>query len=361
MKKTAKIFTGLILVASLALTACGAKNNNTGGSSPAPSAMTSESTGAGPSESKDESGKGKKIGMVTDIGGVNDKSLNQSAWEGLQRLKNNTAADIHHLESAEAANFETNLNQLVQEQYDLAWGIGYYLEDAVKSAAEKNKDAKLAIVDGIVNAPNVASITFAENEGAFLVGVVAGLMTESDKIGFVGGAEIPAIKRFELGFVAGVKAVNPDADVQLNYTGAFDSEILGKVAATTLFNDGIDIIFHAARDTGNGVFNEAKARLKSGEKVWVIGMDNDQSLEFGDDVTLTSMLKHADEAVYRISKDMIDGKFPAGVVTTLGLKDNAIGLPETSKKNVPSDVLAQVEAYTAKIISGEITVPTVTE
>ncbi len=299
-----------------------------------------------------------KFAMVTDVGGVNDKSFNQSAWEGLQRLESETGASTKYLESKEATNYLTNINQFVRDKYDLTWGIGFLMGDAVKEAATKNPDAKLAIIDNVVEAPNVASITFAENEGAFLVGVVAGLTTKTNKIGFVGGIDIPVIKRFELGFVAGVAAVNPDAKVIINYTGAFDKADLGKAAAASIYNDGADIIFHAAGGTGNGVFNEAKERFKAGKKVWVIGVDKDQSLEFGDDVTLTSMLKRVDEAVFRVSQEMIDGKFPAGVITTLGLKDNAVGLPETSTKNVSKEILDKVEEYKAKIISGEITVPT---
>ncbi|MCD9025645.1 BMP family lipoprotein [Cohnella silvisoli] len=346
MKKSAKIFTGIMLLASLTLTACGAKNNNTGGASPSESA------------SGDTSGKDFKFAMVTDVGGVNDKSFNQSAWEGLQHLEKDTGTKVKYLESKEATNYLTNINQFVRDKYNLTWGIGFLMGDAVKEAAAKNPDAKLAIIDNVVEAPNVASITFAENEGSYLVGVVAGLTTKTNKIGFVGGIDIPVIKRFELGFVAGVKAVNPDAKVIINYTGAFDKADLGKAAAASIYNDGADIIFHAAGGTGNGVFNEAKERLKAGKKVWVIGVDKDQSLEFGDEVTLTSMLKRVDEAVYRVSKEMIDGKFPAGVITTLGLKENAVGLPETSTKNVSKEILDKVEEYKAKIISGEIKVPT---
>lgn len=356
MKKSVKMITGIMLVASLALTACGAKNNNEGGASP--SVSPSPTVSASPSPVSDESGKGMKFSMVTDVGGVNDKSFNQSAWEGLQKLDADTGADIKYLESKQATNYLTNINQFVRENYNLTWGIGFLMGDAVKEAATKNPEAKLAIIDNVVEAPNVASITFAENEGSYLVGVVAGLMTKSNKIGFVGGIDIPVIKRFELGFVAGVAAVNPDAKVIINYTGAFDKADLGKAAAASIYNDGADIIFHAAGGTGNGVFNEAKERLKAGNKVWVIGVDKDQSIEFGDDVTLTSMLKRVDEAVYRVSKEMIEGNFPGGVITTLGLKENAVGLPDTSSKNVPADILAKVEEYKAKIISGEIVVPT---
>lgn len=353
MKKTAKIATGLMLVASLALTACGSKNDNDTKQGASPSASQTESA-----KPQDTSGAGKKFAMVTDVGGVNDKSFNQSAWEGLQQLSKDTTADVKYLESKEATNYLTNVNQFVREGYDLTWGIGFLLGDAITEAAKQNPDAKLAIIDSVVDAPNVNSITFAEHEGSFLVGVVAGLMTKTNKIGFVGGIDIPVIKNFDLGFEAGVKAVNPDAKIIPNYTGAFDKPDLGKAAAATIFNDGADIIFHAAGGTGNGVFNEAKERKKAGKDVWVIGVDKDQSLEFGDDVTLTSMLKRVDEAVYRVSKDLIDGKFAGGENTVLGLKDNGVGLPETSTKNVPADVLAKVEEFKAKIISGEIQVPT---
>ncbi|MFD0674302.1 BMP family protein [Cohnella sp. GCM10027633] len=352
MKKTAKIATGLMLVASLALTACGAKNNENNNQGASPSASPTEA--ASPANT---SGAGKKFAMVTDVGGVNDKSFNQSAWEGLQKLSKDTGAEVDYLESKEATNYLTNINQFIREGYDLTWGIGFLLGDDIGKAAKENPDAKLAIIDSVVDAPNVESITFAEHEGSYLVGVVAGLMTKTNKIGFVGGIDIPVIKNFDLGFEAGVKAVNPDAQIIKNYTGAFDKPDLGKAAAATIYNDGADIIFHAAGGTGNGVFNEAKERKKSGKDVWVIGVDKDQSLEFGDDVTLTSMLKRVDEAVYRITKDMIDGSFKGGQ-TMLGLKDNGVGLPETSTKNVPADILAKVDEYKAKIISGEIKVPT---
>ena len=225
---------------------------------------------------------------------------------------------MKNLESKGDADYTPNLNQFVKDGYNLTWGIGFLMGDALKTVATQNPNAKLAIIDNVVEAPNVESVTFSEQEGSYLVGVVAGLTTKTNKIGFVGGIDIPVIKRFEAGFVAGVKAVNPDAKVQINYTGAFDKPDLGKAAAATIYNDGADIIFHAAGSTGNGVFNEAKDRAKNGKKVWVIGVDKDQSLEFGDEVTLTSMLKRVDTAVIRVSKDVIDSKFQGGKVVTLG-------------------------------------------
>ncbi|WP_284642109.1 BMP family lipoprotein [Paenibacillus silviterrae] len=297
------------------------------------------------------------IGMVTDVGGVNDNSFNQSAWAGHQKLEKDTGAKVKYIQSKSDSEYVPNLTQLVKANFNLTWGIGLMLGDAVGTVAKQNPEAKLAIVDNVVSAPNVVSVTFAENEGSYLVGVVAGLMTKSNKIGFVGGIDLPVIKKFEAGFKAGVSAVNPNATVTVNYTGAFDKPDLGKAAAATIYNSGADIIFHASGATGNGVFNEAKDRVKAGSKVWVIGVDQDQSLIFGDDVTLTSMMKRVDTAVYKVSGDVIQGKFPGGTTIVLGLKEDGVGLSETSKKNVPADVLAKVEEYKQRIVKGEIKVP----
>ena len=354
MKKMLSTALMAVTVSALALSGCAKKEETKPAASGAPATTAAATASAAPSNN---SGKDFKIGMVTDIGGVNDKSFNQSAWEGLKALEKQTGVKVKNLESKGDADYTPNLNQFVKDGYNLTWGIGFLMGDALKTVATQNPNAKLAIIDNVVEAPNVESVTFSEQEGSYLVGVVAGLTTKSNKIGFVGGIDIPVIKRFEAGFVAGVKAVNPNAKVQINYTGAFDKPDLGKAAAATIYNDGADVIFHAAGSTGNGVFNEAKDRAKNGKKVWVIGVDKDQSLEFGDEVTLTSMLKRVDTAVIRVSKDIIDNKFQGGKVVTLGLKDDGVGLPETSKKNVSAEILKKVDEYKAKIISGEIKVP----
>lgn len=339
MKKSFKLTVVMLLVLTVVLAGCGKKNNNEGSAAEGKSGNSAKSV---------------KIGMVTDVGGVNDKSFNQSAWEGLQSLE---GASTEYLQSTKPEDYVSNLNKFVKGGYALTWGIGMDLGEAVGQVAKQNPDAKLAIIDAVVEGDNVKSVTFSENEGAFLVGVVAGKMTKSNKIGFVGGSQIPVVQRFEKGFAAGVAAVNPNATVTANYTGAFDKPDLGKTAAATFYNDGYDIVFQAAGATGTGVFNEAIARNKAGQKVWVIGVDKDQSLEFGDDVTLTSMIKRVDEAVKRVSQEVIDGTFKGGQ-EVLGLKENGVGIADTSSKNVPQDVLDLVEEYKQKIISGEIKVPT---
>jgi Uncharacterized ABC-type transport system, periplasmic component/surface lipoprotein len=169
--------------------------------------------------------------------------------------------------------------------------------------------------------------------------------------------EFDVIKRFENGFKAGVKTVNPKANVVVVYTGAFNKPDLGKQTAASMYDQGVDIIFHASGQTGDGVFNEAKERRKAGKTVWVIGVDKDQSLTFGTDVTLTSMIKRVDNAVYTVSEKLMNGEFPGGQALQLGLKEDGVGIPETTKQNVPADVLAKVEEYKQKIINGEIKVP----
>jgi basic membrane protein A len=346
MKKALSLSLMFILIFAVVLSGCG-KTKDQGSASSTP-ALKSDGTG-----------KDFKIGMVTDVGGVNDNSFNQSAWEGLQQYKAESGAEVKYLQSKGDADYLTNLNTFAKEKYNLTWGIGFLMGDAMKTVADQNPQNNFAIIDNVVKAPNVESVTFSENEGSYLVGVIAGLTTKTDKIGFVGGIKGEVIGRFEAGFIAGVAAVKPSAKVLVNYTGAFDKPDLGKAAAATLFNDGADIIFHAAGSTGNGVFNEAKDRSKDGKKFWVIGVDRDQSLTFGDDITLTSMVKRVDKAVALISKDLVAGKFQGGKITVLGLKEDGVGIPATSSKNVSADILKKVDEYKAKIISGEIKVPAV--
>ena len=202
---------------------------------------------------------------------------------------------------------------------------------------------------------------FKEQEGSYLAGVAAALMSKTKKIGFVGGMEIPVIERFNAGFVEGVKAVDPSIEVQVKYTGKFDDAALGKSTANLMYSSGVDIIFHAAGGTGNGVFAEAKERKTkdANADVWVIGVDSDQYEEgvVGDtNVTLTSMLKRVDTAVQSIANEAMAGNFPGGKTTTYGLAEEGVSLAD-SRGAIPQDVLDKVKEYSDKIASGEIVVP----
>ncbi len=344
----------MVLAASTILGACGTdKDKNEGNGS------------AGEKEAIDFS-----VAMVTDVGGVDDKSFNQSAWEGLEAFGADNGLEkgdggIDYLQSQSDADYNTNLNLLVRRNFDLVFGIGFLMEKSVNEIATQKPDNHLAIIDAVVDQPNVASVLFKEQEGSYLAGVAAALMTKSKKIGFVGGMDIPVIERFEAGFLEGVKAVDPSIEVDVQYTGAFDKAELGKTTANRMYSSGVDIIFHAAGGTGNGVFAEAK-ELKTKDPdayVWVIGVDSDQYDEgaVGDDnITLTSMLKRVDVAVQNISKLAAEDKFPGGETTVYGLAEDGVGLAD-SRGAIPDDVLAQIDEYAKKIADGEVTVPETVE
>ncbi|MEK3765051.1 MULTISPECIES: BMP family lipoprotein [unclassified Solibacillus] len=319
------------------------------------------------SETNTGSDEDFSIAMVTDVGGVDDKSFNQSAWEGVQQFGADnglTKGDggFDYLQSQSDADYNTNLNNLLRRDFDLVFGVGYMMADAIGEIANDNPDAMLALIDSAdVTASNIANILFKEQEGAFLAGVVAASMSESGKIGFVGGVDIPVINRFHAGFVEGAEAVNPDIEIQVNYTGAFDDASKGKIAANSMFSSGVDIIFHAAGGTGNGVFSEAKER-KAKDKdanVWVIGVDADQYAEGQVDdstnITLTSMLKGVNSAVIDIATKAKNGEFPGGTTTVYGLAEDGVGLAD-SRGAIPQEVMDKVEEYKEKIASGEITV-----
>ncbi|HSO58667.1 MAG TPA: BMP family protein [Paenisporosarcina sp.] len=342
----------MVLAASTILGACGADKEET------------KTGNGGDTEKNDFS-----VAMVTDIGGVDDKSFNQSAWTGLKAFGADNGLEegegIAYLQSKSDADYNSNLNKLVRREFDLVFGIGFLMEKAVNDIAVQQKDAQLAIIDAIVDQPNVASVLFKEQEGAYLAGVAAALMTKSKKIGFVGGMEIPVIERFEAGFLEGVKAVDPSIKVDVQYTGKFDDAALGKTSANRMYSSGVDIIFHAAGGTGNGVFAEAK-ELKTKDPdayVWVIGVDSDQYEEGAvgeDNVTLTSMLKRVDIAVQNLSKLAMDGKFPGGETTVYGLADEGVALAD-SRGAIPEDVLAQIDEYAKKIANGDVVVPETVE
>ncbi|WP_416826817.1 BMP family lipoprotein [Ectobacillus polymachus] len=338
MKKKAALFLSLTLAVSAVLGACGTSN----------SSNVNKSTSF-------------KVGMVTDVGGVDDKSFNQSAWEGLKQfgkdngLKENEG--YRYLQSTQSSDYEPNLTKLAQQNYNLTFGMGYLMQDSVAKIADQFKNNQFAIVDSVVNKPNVTSITFKENEGSFLVGVVAAMTTKSNKVGFIGGVKSPLIQKFEYGFMAGVKSVNPKIEIVSEYADAIDKPEKGSVLASAMYGQGVDVIYHASGATGNGVFTEAKNRKKAGQQVWVIGVDRDQSQEgMPENVTLTSMVKRVDVAVADVAKEAKDGTLKGGSVKEFGLKDKGVDIAPT-QDNVSKAALAKVDEFKKQILNGTIKIP----
>jgi basic membrane protein A len=315
------------------------------------------------------------IGLSTDEGGLNDKSFNQSADEGVKKAKAEDGFTYNAIESKKKEDYTANLEALIENGSALTFAIGFQMADAMTEVAKAHADKNFAIIDSVVDLPNVASITFKEQEGSFLMGIIAGKMTKTNKIGFIGGKDFDLINRFEAGFAAGVKAVNPEAAKGLISTGtdpkkltpgstvkyadSFDDSAKGYELAKSLYQDGCDVVYHASGGFGIGLFKAAKELKDSGKAVWAIGVDMDQSLTVPEyaDVILSSMMKRVDTATYNEAKAQAKNEFKGGTVITLGLKEQGVGIATTSNKNVPADVLALVKTYEDKVIAGTIVVP----
>lgn len=300
------------------------------------------------------SAKKMKVAMVTDVGGVNDQSFNQSAWEGLKRAEKELGIKVAYKESRQDADYAPNLETLTDAEYNLIWGIGFLMGDAIKSTAQINPDQYYAIVDffyGDETPKNVSCAIFQEEQPSFLVGYIAGKMTKTNKIGFVGGIKFPLIERFEYGYMAGAKLANPEVEVVRQYAESFSDAAKGKAITTNMYGQGADIVFHAAGAVGDGVIEAAKEDGK-----WAIGVDKDQNSLAPDNV-LTSAMKRVDNAIFDMVKHLKDGDFKGGEAVVYNLSNDGVGIAPTSSKHVPAEVLAEVDALIAKIKAGEIVVP----
>ncbi|MFZ7943610.1 BMP family lipoprotein [Neobacillus sp. 19] len=347
-KRKLGIALSLVIAAGTLLGACGKGNDNKG----------NDTTKGG--DNKDHF----SVAMVTDIGGVDDKSFNQSSWEGLQNFGKENGltkgkGGYDYLASKSDADYTTNLNKLAREGFDLVYAIGFLMPSAVEEIANQQKDSKFAIVDAEVKLPNVASILFKEQEAGFLAGIAAAKTTKSNHIGFIGGMDVPVIERFQTGFLAGVKAAKPEVQVDVQFAGAFDKAELGQAIASKMYSSGADVIFHAAGATGVGLFKEANDRKSKdpGKDFWAIGVDRDQA-DMGQDVVLTSAIKRVDVAVKDLATKTKDGNFPGGEVTLYGLAEDGVGLAPINAKAANKDEIdAAVNEWIEKIKSGAVEVP----
>ncbi|WP_370946609.1 BMP family protein [Amycolatopsis sp. cg5] len=307
-----------------------------------------------------------KVGLAYDIGGRGDQSFNDSAARGLDKAKAESGVEVKELEAAAGetdAQKEDRLRQLAEGGYNPIIAIGFAYQKAVGAVAKDNPNIKFAIVDdftpGTDDGANIANLTFAENEGSFLVGVAAALKSKTGNVGFIGGVNTPLIQKFEVGFTAGAKAAKPGITVQSKYltqppdfTG-FNDPAKGETAANGQFDQGADVVYAAAGGSGSGAFKAAKAKGKLG-----IGVDSDQynlpALADVKDVIITSMVKKVDLAVYDFIKAVKDNKFVAGN-KVYDLK--AGGVEYATSGGKIDDIKTQLEDYKTKITSGEIKVP----
>ena len=304
------------------------------------------------------------IGLVFDVGGRGDKSFNDAAYAGLTRARAELGATVEYVEPADADDREAALRLFAARRFDLVIGVGFMFSRDVDGVARDYPSIHFACVD---YAPpdhsaipsNVVGLKFREEEGAFLVGAIAALTSRTNTVGFVGGMDIPLIRKFERGYRAGVREVCPTCEVLAAYAGstpnAFRDPARGEALATSEFSQGADVIFHASGSTGHGVFVAAH-RLRR----FAIGVDSDQYEEMPEAV-LTSMIKRVDIAVFDTIRDVTHGRFPRGHdgMNVFGVADGGIDYVGAGvhSRHLRPEVRARAEALRARIASGELRVP----
>ena len=292
-----------------------------------------------------------KVGLITDVGGIHDHSFNETSWKGLEKAKTDFGVEINYLESKTDADYTSNIETFVDEEYDLIICVGFKLAEATKKAAEAHPETKFAIIDDASNAalPNVTCLTFKQEQASYLVGYVAGLMTKTNNVGFVLGMASDMMNKFGYGYLAGVYAANPKATVQQINANNFADPAIGKTSATTMITKGADIIFHAAGGTGVGVIQACQEAKK-----YAIGVDTDQS-SLAPDTVITSAMKSVDNAVYDSVKQLVEGTLKGGEAV-YDLAKGSVDIAPTTNL-LSEDVLKKVEEVKAKILSGEVVVP----
>lgn len=307
-----------------------------------------------------------RVGVVFDVGGRGDKSFNDGAYLGAERAMRELGADVRFVEPGEGSDREAGLRLLAAQGMDLVIGVGFIFSDDLTQLAKEYPNVHFAGVDyalgtdaqgNTIEPPaNLAALKFREEQGSFLVGAMAALVSKTKRVGFVGGMDIPLIHKFEAGFRAGVKQVCPDCRVTAQYAGvtpeAFRNPGRGKELALSQYNQGVDVIFHASGSTGLGVFEAARATGKL-----AIGVDADQYSE-APGYVLTSMVKGVDNAVFDAIRGVSDGSFHGGIYW-LGLKEGGVRYvyDENNRALIPPAVQQRVEQLKAEIIAGRIQVP----
>ncbi len=296
-----------------------------------------------------------KPAVVFSTGGKFDKSFNEGVSEGAEKFKKETSIAVAEFEPSNETQFEQALRRFAQRGQDPIIAVGFSQAVALEKIAKEFPRTRFTIIDSVVNLPNVQSVVFKEQEGSFLVGVLAALASKSGKIGFVGGMDIPLVRRFQCGFEQGIKFANPSAELITNMTGttpaAWNDPGRGAELAKGQFDRGVDVVYAAAGSTGIGILQAAKDRGRLG-----IGVDSNQN-HLHPGTMLTSMLKRVDLATYNSFKAAQAGTWKGGV-QVLGLKDGGVdwALDKDNEKLITPEKKARVDAAKADIVSGKIVV-----
>ena len=346
-------------LAALGLAACGSDSDSDSSSSTEVPDTTEAMT-----EGTDAAAAGDcAVGVVFDITGRGDRSFNDAAGAGLDQAVAELGVTASESTPTGDGDRSERVQGLVDEGNGLVVGVGFLFGDSITEAATNNPDTSFAIIDSVVDADNVASLVFAEEQGSFLVGAAAALKSQTGTIGFIGGVENDLIKKFEAGYTAGATAANPDIEVLVNYItqppdfGGFNDPARGKEIAASQYEAGADVIYSAAGGSGLGAFEAAGEAGEPGT-LWAIGVDSDQYELVSPELQpyiLTSMLKKVDVATNKTIAAFCDGSF-AGGVQVFDLAADGVGY--STSGGFVDDIAADLDAYAEQIIAGEIEVPT---
>ena len=339
----------LLLVAAVLVAGCGPAATDAPPPEPT-KAPVAEAPTDKPAEEPAADASGMSFAMVTDQAGLGDQAFNDATWEGFTLLNDEFGVEVKVVETNEQAQYVPNFSTLAEQGEDLIVGVGFLLKDAMDEVAPQFPDVNFALIDNCVDHPNVACIQFAENEGAFLMGAIAAYMSQTGKVGFVGGMETDVVKKFEAGYRAGAETVAPGMEVLVSYAGAFNDPAKGKELALAQYDQGADVVFQVAGFTGTGVIDAAVERDQM-----VIGVDRDQNYLAPDNV-ISSMMKGLGAGVYAVGTKVINGEYEGGSYR-YGIAEGGIGIAPSTDKNVPAEILEKVEALKQMIIDGEIQPP----
>ncbi|MBU2510382.1 BMP family ABC transporter substrate-binding protein [bacterium] len=319
-----------------------------------------------------------RVGVVFDAGGKNDRSFNQSAWEGASKAKKDFGIALKDVEPGDSSAVEEAMRAFAQEGYDIIFGIGFANATAIENVAKEFPGVNFAIVDAVVDLPNVSSLLFKEHEGSYLVGMIAGMRSRvvdgKRVVGFIGGMEIPLIHKFEVGYREGARKIYPDIEVIVNYVGntptAWNDPAKAKEIAKAQIGKGASVIYAAAGGSGNGLFDALKEtngkgpcypKFKNNDRidscVYGIGVDSNQNYIVPGQI-VTSMLKRVDVSVYETIKKVKDGNLSGGI-QIFGLENNGVGfaIDKFNQRLVNKKMAKVVNQFRQKIIDGEIIVP----
>lgn len=309
-----------------------------------------------------------RVGFVTDVGGIDDHSFNEGTWNGIKEFAKENGLDdscIKYMQSKNDSDYEPNLSSFADEGYDLVVAAGFKFDKAIENVAPTYPDTHFLVIDTVSKEANVQSATFKAEQSSYLAGVAAAMQTKAqggDTVGFIGGEEQDLIIAFQAGFEQGVKSIDPNMKIYVDYAGGFDKTEMGSTLAEKQYAAGAKVIYHAAGGTGNGVFAAAVARAEKGEEVWVIGVDSDQydtgiyDKDNNKSVTLTSALKRVDVAAKTAAKQVLDGEFKAEpIVYTIA--EDGVGLPEENP-NISDEIQAKLDEVVQDMKDGKIEVTT---